>query len=147
MGLGNIVDQNSDTSANDTWALISGTIVVNTIISNFSGIQNIAGNYDYCVDLTMQGQEAGVGWVYTSGTDTFASPPSPPTDWVAIVQDDFDSIATAIEQVLSDYQGAGLTTQQLATAYSYSLIDGQAAFSKNQLVLMNSIYQYVLGGG
>jgi|ERR1700722_5949525 len=147
MPLGNIVDQNSDTSANDTWALVLSGVVINTIVSNVAGIQSIAPGYDYSVDLNVQGQQAGIGWTYNPNSDTFAAPSAPPTNWVEVVQDDFDSVATAIEQVLSDYQNGDLSLSDLANAYAASLSDGESAFSQNQLALMNSIYLYVQSGG
>lgn len=145
MSLGQIIDQNSNIAANDTWALVVSNIVVNTIISNLAGIQTIAASYDYSVDLTVQGQAAGIGWTYNPTTDTFASPPPPPIDWVPVVEADFDQLVTDLLQTLSD--ASNLSSTDLATAYAYAVSDSSALFTPNQLTLMNAIYTYIVGGG
>jgi hypothetical protein len=145
MPLGQIIDQNSNTAANDTWALVTSGIVVNTIVANLASVQAIAANYDYSVDLTIQGQSAGIGWTYTSATDTFAAPPPPPTNWIQVVELDFDQVCADLQQTLSD--AANLDPTDLATAYANALNDSESGFTTNQLTLMNAIYSYILGGG
>ena len=147
MPLGLVIDANSNTAAVDSWALILSGTVVNTITANDAQIQVIKGDYDYCVDLTIQGQTAGIGWTYTPATDTFSTPPPPPTNWVIVVQNDFDQISTDLLQCLSDSLVGGLSNVQLATAFGNALNDSMSSFSPNQLVLMNAIYQYILSGG
>src|ERR1700677_2973169 len=131
MALGNIVDPNTgNTSENDTWALVTGTTVVNTIVSSTTAITSTAVSYDYSVNLHIQGQVAGIGWSYNPSTDTFASPPPPPIDWVAIVNEDFDQVCTDLLQTLSDADN--LSPTDLASAYAYSLSDSESGFSPNQ---------------
>lgn len=147
--MGSIIDQNSNTTSNDNWALITGTTVVNTIISNLSGIEAIQSNYDFLVDMTIQGQSAGIGWTYTSTTDTFAAPPPQETDWITVVQDDFDNIAIALLQCLSDAGSGGgdLSPTDLANAFANATTDSSPSYSTNQATLMTTIYQYILNGG
>lgn len=147
MALGLVIDANSNISANDTWALVMNAIVVNIIVATPAQIQVIKADYDYSVDLTIQGQSAGIGWTYAPSTDTFSAPPPPPINWVLIVQEDFDQLANDLIQCLTDSQAGGLSNVQLATAFGNSLNDSMASFSPNQLALMNSIYQYILSGG
>jgi hypothetical protein len=146
--MGTIIDQNSDASANDTWALVTNGVVVNTIISNFAGIQNIQSQYDYLVDLTIQGQTAGIGWTYTQATDTFAAPASPPNNYIQIVQDDFDQIVNDLLQVLSDVYVAGnLSPDQVASAFAAAAIDSSASYTTNMSTIMTAIYNFVQNGG
>jgi hypothetical protein len=145
--LGQIVDQNSNTASVDTWALVLNGVVVNTILSNLAGIQNIAASYDYCVDLTIQGQTAGIGWAYTPSTDVFVGPTTPATNWGEALQEDFDQIASSLYQVVSDYQESGFTADQLATAFAASLTDGTTPFTANETAMMNSIYVWAMNGG
>jgi hypothetical protein len=144
--MGAIIDQNSNTSSVDTWALITGTTVVNTILCNLAGAESIQASYDYLVDLTVQGQTAGIGWTYAPSTDTFSSPPPTPTDWELIVEEDFDQIVTDLLQLLSDASN-NLTPTQLAVAYSYATADSSGSYTTNQAALMDKIYQYILNGG
>src|ERR1700677_3227145 len=145
--MGTIVDQNSDASAEDNWALVTGTMVVNTIVGDLSDITSIQGSYDYLVDYTIGGQDASIGDTYDPVGDTFTSPPPPPPDWISIVQSDFDNIAESLLACLTDAgsNGGNLSPTDLATAYSNSLSDEESKFTTNQLTLMNSIYSYILG--
>src|ERR1700678_4097271 len=136
MPLGLVIDQNSNTAANDTWALVTSGIVVNTIVSNLAGVQAIAASYDYSVDLTIQGQTAGIGWTYNPTTDTFAAPPPPPMDWIPAVEADFDQVVADLAQLLSD--ASNLDPTDLATAYAYALADSESSFTTNELTLMNA---------
>lgn len=146
--LGQIVDANSNTSSVDTWALVMSGVVINTISATTTQIEVIQADYDYSVDLSVQGQSAGIGWTYTPGTDTFATPPPPPIDWIEVVEEDFDAIANDLLQCLSDAtSGGSLSNVQLATAFGNALNDSLDSFSANQLAIMNSIYQYILNGG
>ena len=146
MALGNVVDPNTgNTTESDTWALVTGTTVVNTILSSTAGITSVSGSYDYSVNLTMQGQAAGIGWSYNPCTDTFTSPPPPPTNWVALVEADFDQVVVDILQTLDD--ASNLNPTDLATAYAYALSDTESEFTTNQLTLMNAIYAYIASGG
>ena len=148
MPLGNVIDPNTgDPSEVDTWALVTGSTVVNTILSSTTAITGISGNYDYSVNLHIQGQEAGIGWTYTPGTDTFAAPSEPDTDWLLIVQEDFDSVAEGIQQILSDYEASGLNSEDLATAYAYSLADTEDTFTPSQRAVMDAIYAMIQNGG
>jgi hypothetical protein len=146
MPLGNIVDPNTSNPAqNDTWALVTGTTVVNTIISSTTAITSVSGSYDYSVNLHIQGQVAGIGWSYNPTSDTFAAPPPPPPNWIAIVEADFDQVCVDLLQTLSD--AGNLNSTDLATAYAYALSDSESTFSSNQLALMNAIYAYIASGG
>lgn len=146
-----VVNPNSNLTSVDTWALISNNIIINTILDTTLDMNSseILNSYDYVVDLTIQGQEAGVGWTYNPEGNTFTAPPPPPIDWISTVVDDFDNIASSLLQCLSDAgsQGGALTQQQLLETYQASLEDSQDSFSPNQLALMQSIYQFILSGG
>lgn len=152
MPLGLIVDPNtSNAGESDVWALVTSGIVVNTIECETSEMTTaFAANYDYCVDINVQGQaDASIGWTYNPTSDTFTAPASPPMDWIGQVQSDFDGIASAITDCLEDAgpMGGDLDPTDLATAYSYSLSDSESTFSPNQLTLMNAVYAYILSGG
>lgn len=148
MALGLIIDPNTQNpNSADVWALVTGDSVVNTIVASTNQIAAIAKDYDYLIDLNVQGQNAGTGWTYDSEQDQFTPPPSAQQDFVEAVQADFDAVADGILQLLSDYQGSGITQQQLNQAFVGCLNDTQSTFSANQLALMNAIYNYVLGGG
>jgi hypothetical protein len=147
--LGIIVDQNQNPNAVDVYALVLNYVVVNTILASYNEILNISSTYDYCVDITMNGQaDAGIGYTYNASLDQFIAPPSPPINWVANAQNDFDSIISAIQQILIDVgpSGGNLAPSDIQTAYNSSLNDnpGLDAATLNLLVL---IYQYVLAGG
>jgi hypothetical protein len=149
MPLGIIVDQNPNAASVDLWALVTGTTVVNTIESDYAGIQNIQSSYDYLVDLTEQGQVAGIGWTYAPQTDTFTGPSTPPPDWITVVEDDFDNLVDDLLQCLQDAgeMGGNLSPTDLAQAFSNATLDSQASYTPNQAALMLAIYQYILGGG
>jgi hypothetical protein len=147
--MGTIVDQNSDASANDSWALVSGTTVINTIVSNLAGIEAIQANYDYLVDLTIQGQTAGIGWTYSAQTDAFNTPPAPTVNWIETLETDFDNISGSLQQCLVDSGplGGSVSKSDLAQAFAAATSDSSASYTPNQQAIMLAIYQYVLGGG
>ena len=152
MPLGLIIDPNTaNPSQSDVWLLVTNGVVVNAIECDATEMTTtFAASYDYCVDSVVQGQTtAGIGWTYDPTSDTFTAPPTPPFDWVAQVQADFDGIASAITGCLEDAGSGGgnLSSTDLATAYSYSLSDSESTFSPNQLTLMNAVYAYILSGG
>jgi len=146
-----VVNPNSNLTSVDTWALISNNIIINTILDTTLDMNSseILNSYDYVVDLTIQGQEAGVGWTYNPEGNTFTAPPPPPIDWISTVVDDFDNIASSLLQCLGDAGAGGgnLTPTQLTETYNAMLEDSQDSFSPNQLVLMQTIFTYISNGG
>lgn len=149
MPIGMIIDANPLPKAVDIWALVLNNIVVNTIVASTNDIQAIYKTYDYSVDVTMQGQaECGTGFTYNASLNQFIPPPSPPIDWVANVQADFDNVISSLQQVMIDIgpSGGSLSPAQINTAYNSSLNDnpGLDIPTRN---LMTTILQYVLSGG
>ena|ERR1700677_3129937 len=146
-----IVDPNPNLMSADSWALVSGGMVINTIIDTTQDMNTspILQAYDYVVDMTMQGQNAGIGWTYNSTGNQFTPPPQPPINWSDVVQGDFDGIAQGLIQVVFDSgsQGGALTTQQITAAFNAAIEDTQSGFTPNQMQLMNTILSYVQSGG
>ena len=62
--MGVIVNRNANPLASDTWALVSNFTVVNTITADYNDILAIQNSYDYFIDTTVSGQNAGPGWSY-----------------------------------------------------------------------------------
>jgi hypothetical protein len=146
MPLGMIVDINPNHNASDVYALVSQNIVVNTILCSYNDILRISSNYDYCVDVTMNGDsQCGPGFTYNASDDTFIAPPSPPMDWVANAETDFDTIISSIQQVIVDSgpQGGALTTQQVNAAYNSALNDNPG-LSQATLTMLQTVYNYVI---
>ena len=146
MGLGNIVDSPSGNSQ-DSWALISSDgngnwIVQNTIVANLSFINSITSSYDYLVDYTVGGQSPSIGDLYTPSSDSFQAPP---TDWVAVVRNDFDGLVSEIQGVLDD--ASNLDAADLQTAFNQATSDSQGSYTPNQAALMQAIFSYIAGGG
>src|ERR1700677_1742981 len=104
MPLGIIVNENQNPNSADTWALVLNDMVINTIIATGNQVVGswLISSYDYIVDLTIQGQNAGVGWTYSPGGNTFTTPPPPPINWQDIVQEDFDGIMSCLYQIIQD---------------------------------------------
>lgn len=146
-----IVNPNSNLMSVDVWALISGDIVVNTILDTTQDMNSspILNSYDYVVDCTIQGQLAGIGWTYNPTGNTFTAPPPPPIDWISTVVADFDNIAESLLQCLNDIgvNGGSLTSDQINNCFNAMLEDEQDSFSPNQLVLMQKILAYIQSGG
>lgn len=146
-----IVNPNTNLFSVDTWALVSDDTVINTILDTTEDMNSseILNSYDYVVDLTMQGQAAGVGWTYNPGGNTFTAPPPPPIDWQDVVQTDFDTVMQDLIQLVTDCgsDGGSLTTDQIQAAYEAALEDSEADFTPNQLALMGTILSYVKSGG
>lgn len=141
--MGVIVDQNSDPSSVDSWALVSGTTVSNMISANLSFIQSIQGSYDYLVDVSVGGQSpVAAGYIYDSGNDTFAAPPP---DWISIVRAEYNSLYVSLAQLLSD--ASNLSSADKATAYADSVADSSGSFTTNEASLADSIAAYIAGGG
>lgn len=96
--MGVIVDQNSDASANDTWALVSAGVVTNTIMSNLAFIQSIQDSYDYLVDVTVGGQSgAQTGSTYDAPSDTF----NQYTTQAADIQGAMEGVIAALVQLIN----------------------------------------------
>lgn len=151
-----VVNANSNVTSTDTWALVTSGVIINTILASVNDVNkaltlgpNQLTAVDYIVDLTIQGQKAGIGWTYNASGNTFTAPPPPPIDWISTVVADFDSVASQLLQSLSDAGSGGgnLTPTQLQNAFNASLEDSQDSFSPNQMALMQSIYNYILSGG
>lgn len=151
-----VVDPNSNVTSADTWALVSNGFIVNTILASVNDInQSIMDNVtyytamDYIVDLTIQGQRAGIGWSYNSTLDQFTAPTPPPPNWSDVVQTDFDSVASDLTQLVTDSGplGGSLTTQQIQAAFNAAIEDSESFFTPNQMTLMNAILNYVQSGG
>lgn len=76
--LGTIVDPNIDPTAQDTWAIVIGTTVVEMISASYNFVSTYTAAFDYAVDITVGGQSnATVGYIYDSGSDSFSQPVPP----------------------------------------------------------------------
>ena len=149
MPLGIIKDANPNQNQVDVYGLVLGTTVVNTILCSYNEILYISESYDYCVDITMQGQAAAsIGWSYNASEDSFSAPPPPTIDWVTNVEGDFDSVISALQQTIADCgsSGGSLTSDQITQAYNSALNDNPGLDEATQN-LMVSILDYVLAGG
>jgi hypothetical protein len=148
MALGMIKDANPNPNAIDVYALVISNTVVNMIVASYNEILAIYKSYDYCVDVTMQGQQPGPGWSYNGSEDQFTAPPPPSIDWVGNVQGDFDAILSDISQCVNDAgsNGGSLTPQQINAAYNSALNDNPDLDAAT-LTLFQTIYEYILAGG
>ena len=92
---GIIVDPNSDQTANDTWAIVVGTTVVELINASYNFISQYSSQFDYAVDITVGGQNpVNVGYTYNAGSDTFSlSAPN----LVAAIQENLNAFASALD--------------------------------------------------
>lgn len=150
MPLGLVIDSPSDPTSSDEWAVISSDgsgnwVVQNTIVASLDFVNTISASYDYSVDFTVGGQSPSIGDYYTPGTDTFAPPPSPPPNWSAIVEADFDQIVTDLGQLLSD--AGNLDPTDLSNAFGNATTDCSGGYTANESALMTAIYNYIAGGG
>ncbi len=146
--LGFVRDQNVNPKQVDVWALILNTVCVNTILASYNDILAIKNSYDYCVDLTVQGQSfAGINSVYNPSNDTFVPPPPPIIDWVQNVEYDFDGIIGSLQQAAIDVgiNGGNLSSLNINAAYNSALTDSPGMTTK-QLTIVQGILQYLLGG-
>src|ERR1700677_3295071 len=116
-----VVSANKNLDSSDDWALVSGGIVINTILASVNSIYQALGNgpnmytsMDYLVDLTVQGQSASIGWTYNPGGNTFIGPPVPPINWTDELQGDIDGVASGLIQCIYDMgtDGGSLTSEQ-----------------------------------
>jgi hypothetical protein len=147
--LGMIKDVNPIHNAIDVYALVLNNIVVNTIVASYNDILAISATYDYCVDVTMNGDPAAsTGHTYNASNDTFIAPPPPSIDWPQNVQYDFDGVIAVIQQTLNDcgISGGSLSSQQITAAYNSALNDNPG-LDQSTLNLIQSVYEYVLAGG
>lgn len=144
--LGIIKDPNPNRNAEDVYSLIINNIVVNTILASYNDILHIAANYDYCVDITMNGSlNYGIGNTYIPSNDDFYIPPPPPIDWPESVQLDFDNILLVIQQAVNDCGpgGGNMTIQQVNASYNSALNDNPN-LDQATLTLFETIYNYVI---
>ena len=147
--LGMIISQNPVVDANDVYATVLNNVVTNTILASYNFITSIAQDYDYCVDLTMQGDPAvSTGYTYNASLNQFTAPPAPPIDWIQNVRQDFDNIISDIHQVIIDCgkQGGSLNNNNIQAAYNSALNDNQN-LDIATTNLLATILQYVLAGG
>lgn len=140
--MGSIIDQNSNAAAEDNWALVYQGIVVNTIVGDLSDVTNIQNNYDFLIDLNVQGQtDVSIGWLYDSGSDSFTNQ-SPPVDHGADVRNDFNNIVAALIQCVDDV--GYLDQKELATAFGYSMNDNSGNIDDATISIMEKIYSYIV---
>lgn len=144
-----IINQNPNAKAIDVYALVLNNTVVNTILACYNDILSIYQTYDYCVDVTMQGQQnCSIGDTYNGSQNLFIPPPAPVIDWVQNVETDFDNVINDIQQILNDcgQSGGDLDGQQINAAYN-SAINDNPGLDAPTLTLIGQIYNYILAGG
>lgn len=143
--LGNIVDQNTNPLAVDNWAIVIGTTTVHVIAANLNYIQSISPTFDYAVDITIGGQSsAQAGYVYNSGSDTFA-PPVPPLP--VAIQTNLTQFMAAMQVWVQAQYPPQNQIQFLATylAAQQAGLTNRQAYIGQLLTWLNSIETYAAG--
>jgi len=98
---GTIVDQNSDPTAVDLWALVLNGLVVQSIMASLTDVQSVyAPQYDYCVDTTVGGQSFNIGDAYNAGSDTFGLPVPSLAD---AKKENLTNFSLALEQYVQEF--------------------------------------------
>lgn len=132
--MGIIVDANSDHDANDTYMLVSGGVVVDAIIASYNFCNNnILGSYDYLIDVTVGGQDAGPGYTYDSGTDTFTAPPE---DFEAELESALYAVDAAVSGALDAYLAASIEDRATAISNVTGALSGENA---DQIAVMTAL--------
>jgi hypothetical protein len=144
--LGIIVDQNSDPTASDNWAIVISGVVAEFVTASYNFVSEYTSAFDYAVDMTVGGQTGvEVGYYYDPTTDTFSAS----MDYNTALQADINALQTAYLQCLSDYNAAVTagSTSQADAGVSAGLSDASATYSSNEASPFEALVALVQSGG